>query len=149
MKSVFFTTLALAFLGMPVFADGHATGDANAGEKVFKRCKACHSIIDTSGDVIQKGGAVGPNLYGLYNRIAGTDPVFSDKYGSSIVEAGESGLAWSETDFMSYVADPKKFLAVYLDDKQAKSKMGFKLKKVDDARDIWAYLVSVGPEVVE
>jgi len=50
---------------------------------------------------------------------------------------------------MSYVADPKKFLAVYLDDKQAKSKMGFKLKKVDDARDIWAYLVSVGPEVVE
>ncbi|MCX8226682.1 MAG: cytochrome C, partial [Sulfitobacter sp.] len=57
------------------------------------------------------------------------------------------GLVWNENEFVGYVADPKKFLATFLDENSAKSKMGFKLKKEDDARDVWAYLVSVGPEV--
>ena len=54
---------------------------------------------------------------------------------------------WNEKDFVGFVADPKKFLAAYLEDTGAKSKMGFKLKKKGAARDVWAYLVSVGPEV--
>jgi len=32
-----------------------------------------------------------------------------------------------------------------MDDKKAKSKMSFKLKKEKDAANVWAYLVSVGP----
>ena len=138
--------LGLALAAGPAFADGHATGDAAAGKDVFKKCKACHSVVDAGGEVIVKGGRNGPNLYGLYQRVAGTEEAFGKKFGKSIVEAGAAGLAWNEEDFVTYVADPRGFLRTYLDDKKAKSKMSFKLKGEEDARNVWAYLVSVGPE---
>lgn len=137
-----FTTIAL--MGAPVFADGHATGDADAGAKIFNKCKACHMIQDAEGNNIVKGGRTGPNLYGVYTRVAGSSDF---KYGPSLVEAGEAGLEWDEETFVKYVADPKKFLAEYNDDKRAKSKMSFKLRKEAEAANVWAYLVSVGPEV--
>lgn len=144
MKLLAVTALGMTLLSAPAFADGHATGDAGAGEKVFNKCKACHMIQDADGNDIVKGGRTGPNLYGLYTRVAGSADF---KYGESIIEAGEKGLTWDEENFVNYVADPKKFLAEYNDDKRAKSKMSFKLTKADDAADVWAYLVSVGPEV--
>ena len=66
-----------------------------------------------------------------------------------MVGAGEAGLAWNEEDFTGYVADPKKFLASYLDTNRAKSKMSYRLKDEEDAKNVWTYLVSVGPEVTE
>jgi len=138
------TAMGMALFSAPVFADGHASGDAEAGEKVFNKCKACHMIQDADGNDIVKGGRTGPNLYGIYTRTAGSADF---KYGDSLVEAGEAGLAWDEEAFIGYVADPKKYLAEYNDDKRAKSKMSFKLRKADEAADVWAYLVSVGPEV--
>ena len=56
---------------------------------------------------------------------------------------GETGFVWSEAEFVTYVANPKKFLADKLDDKKAKSKMSFKLNKEADVLNIWAYLLSV------
>lgn len=144
MKLFAVTALGMALLGAPAFADGHATGDAEVGAKVFNRCKACHAIVDAEGNTIVKGGRTGPNLYGIYTRLAGSTDF---KYGKSLVEAGEAGLAWSEEDFVKYVADPKKFLADTTGDSRAKSKMTFKLKKEQDAANVWAYLVSVGPAV--
>lgn len=144
MKLFAATAFTVALMSAPAFADGHATGDAEAGEKVFNKCKACHMIQDADGNDIVKGGRTGPNLYGIYTRVAGSADF---KYGDSLVEAGEAGLEWNEEEFVKYVADPKKYLATYNDDKRAKSKMSFKLKKSDDAADVWAYLVSVGPEV--
>lgn len=144
MKYLLVTTLGLCLAAAPVFADGHATGDAEAGEKVFAKCKACHSVVDADDNVIVKGGRTGPNLYGVSTRTAGTVEGF--KYGKSIVAAGEAGLTWNEEDFVEYVSDPKKFLQTNLDDKKAKSGMAFKLRKEDDRVNVWAYLVSVGPE---
>lgn len=145
MKSITAAALGLAFLAVPAFADGHASGDAEAGEKVFKKCKSCHAVVDAEGEAVVKGGKTGPNLYGLYTRVAGTQEDFS-KYGDSLVAAGEAGLEWNEADFVTYVADPKDFLKEYLDDSKAKSKMAFKLKDEEDAANVWAYLVSVGPQ---
>jgi cytochrome c len=144
MKLFAVTALGMALMSAPAFAEGHATGDAAAGEGVFGKCKSCHMITDAEGNDIVKGGRTGPNLYGLYKRVAGSTDF---KNGDSIVQAGEAGLVWEEASFIAYVADPKKFLAETLDDKGAKSKMSFKLKKADEAADVWAYLVSVGPEV--
>lgn len=124
-----FALAALILAGTGAFADGHASGDAAAGEKLFNRCKACHSVVSTDGEVIQKGGAVGPNLYGVYNRTAGTEDEFGTKFRDSIREAGEKGLVWNEADFVAYVADPKKFLVNFLDNGKAKSGMSFKLKR--------------------
>ncbi len=138
-------TLGLSLLAAPLLADGHATGDAAAGEQIFRKCKACHALIADDETVIQKGGKSGPNLFGIYTRQAGAAEGY--KFGKSIIAAGEAGLAWDEASFVEYVANPKKFLGTYLDDKKAKSKMSFKLKDADDAANVWAYLVSVGPEV--
>jgi cytochrome c len=138
--------LGFALAAGPAFADGHATGDAAAGEKVFAKCKACHAIVDADDNVIVKGGRTGPNLYGIYTRVAGTEAEFGKKYGGSIAAAGEAGLEWNEADFAVYVQDPREFLKTYLDDKKARSKMTFKLRDEEDAKNVWAYLVSVGPE---
>lgn len=146
MRNVIATTFGLCLAAAPVFADGHATGDAAAGERVFKQCKACHEIVDAEGNDIVKGGKTGPNLYGIYTRVAGTQADFT-KYGDDLVAAGAAGLAWDEEQFVAYVEDPRAFLRETLDDRRAKSKMAFKLRKEDDRADVWAYLVSVGPEI--
>lgn len=143
MKRLIIATLGLALTGIPAFGDSHATGNAEEGEGVFKKCKACHAVVADDDTVIQKGGRTGPNLYGISGRTAGTYDGF--RYGKSIVETGENGLVWNEEDFVAYVADPKKFLATKLDTKSAKSKMTYKLKDDQDAIDVWTYLVSVGP----
>jgi cytochrome c len=144
MKLFAVTALGMALLGAPAFADGHATGDAEAGAKVFNKCKSCHTIADAEGNKIVKGGRTGPNLYGLFTRVAGSSDF---KYGKSMVEAGEAGVTWDEESFIKYVANPKNFLVEATGDSRAKSKMSFKLKKEQDAANVWAYLVSVGPAV--
>lgn len=145
MKTLKIAALGFGLMAAPAFADGHATGDAAVGEKLYSKCKACHSIVDDAGEVILKGGRNGPNLFGLHTRVAGAQEAFVKKYGKSLVEAGENGLAWDEGNFVTYVADPRAFLREYNDDKRARSKMSFKLGKEQDAKDIWAYIVSVGP----
>lgn len=134
--SILFTVTAGSAL-----AEGHASGDPAAGEKGFNKCKSCHSIIKGDDETIVKGGKTGPNLFGLPGRSAGSADGF--KYGDSIKTLGEKGFVWDETEFVAYVADPTKYLKEKLDDSKARSKMSFKLKKEEDAKDIWAYLVSV------
>ncbi|MDG2430780.1 MAG: c-type cytochrome [Paracoccaceae bacterium] len=118
-----------------------AAGDSVKGQKAFKKCKSCHMIMDESGKTIIKGSRAGPNLYGILGRKAGS--IDDYKYGKSLATLGATGFVWTEAEFVTYVADPKKFLVNKLDDKKARSKMSFKLKKEADARNIWAYLVSV------
>lgn len=150
MKFLSIAALGLSLMAAPSFADGHATGDAADGENVFKKCKSCHSIVADDDTVIQKGGKTGPNLYGVFQRAPGSVEGF--KYGKSIVAAGETEAmadGWNEEQFVTYVADPKAWLKEILDDSKAKSKMSFKLKKAEDAANVWAYLVSVGPAPAE
>ncbi len=144
MKYLSIATLGLTLMAAPAFADGHASGDAAEGEKVFKKCKSCHMIVADDETVIQKGGKTGPNLYGILDRQLGS--VEGYKYGKSIVALGETDVKWNEAEFVEYVADPRAYLRDRLDDKKAKSKMSFKLKGEEDAANIWAYLVSVGPQ---
>ena len=127
-------TLALiAALGLGVAAVAPAqAGDADKGEKTFKKCKACH-MIENGGETIYKGGKTGPNLYGVIGRTAGSYEGFG--YGNDLVAAGEKGLVWD-------IEDPKAFLREYLDDGGAKSKMSYKLKKGGD--DVAAYLATHG-----
>ncbi|QBF34233.1 cytochrome c family protein [Thalassococcus sp. S3] len=134
-------TLIAGLLAAPVFADGHASGDAAAGEKAFNKCKSCHMIVADDDTEIVKGGRTGPNLYGIVGRQAGTIEGF--RYGDDLVAAGEAGLVWDEANFVEYVQDPRAFLRAYLDDSKARSKMSFKLR--DGGADVYAYLASVGP----
>ena len=137
MNRILATAIA-GLLALPAYAEG----DAEAGKKTFNKCKSCHQIADSEGEVIVKGGKTGPNLSGIAGRTAGTVEDF--KYGDSIVAAGENGLVWDETTFVEYAKDPKAFLKDYLGETSAKSKMTFKLKK--GAEDVYAYIVSVSGE---
>lgn len=141
------TLVAIAALSFsaPAFADGHSTGDAEAGAKTFKKCKSCHMIEAADGEVIVKGGKSGPNLFGVVGMTAGTVEGF--KYSKDLMAAGEAGLVWDEASLVTWVQDPKAFLKDYLDNSKAKSKMSFKLKK--GGEDVAAYLASVGPAVEE
>lgn len=134
---------ATAMFAAPAFGDGHATGDAEAGEKAYKNCKTCHMIVDADGEVIQKGAKTGPNLYGILGRTMGVQEKF--RYSKGLVKMGEEGNVWDEAAFVAWTQDPSGYLTEQLG-KRERSKMSYKLRKEEDAVNIWAYLVSVGPE---
>lgn len=136
MKKLLIASAALMAMAAPAVA-----GDAEAGEKLYKKCKSCHMIVADDGTEIQKGGKTGPNLYGVIGRQAGSVEKF--KYGKSLAAAGEAGLTWDEASVAAFVADPKAYLKEVTGDGAAKSKMSFKLKK--GGEDVAAYLASVGP----
>lgn len=143
MKFTMIAAVTTALFAAPAFADGHASGDAEAGVKVFKKCKSCHMIVD-GDNVIQKGGKTGPNLFGINNRVIGAQEGF--KYSKSMGSLADNPEnVWNEAEFIAWVANPKGYLKEKTGDSKAKSKMSFKLKKEEDAANLWAYLVSVGP----
>lgn len=102
-----------------------AEGDAAEGEKVFKKCKACH-VIDSEKN------RLGPHLVGIMGRQSGSVDGF--KYSSAMQEAG---ITWDEATLDEYLADPKGYVP--------KNKMAFVgLKKEEDRANVIAYLKEAG-----
>lgn len=130
-----------AAAGLALVSPALAAGDAAQGEKDFKKCKSCHSIVAEDGTAIVKGGKTGPNLYGVIGRqVASAD----FNYGDSLKAVGETGLVWDEAELAAYITDPKAWLVEKTGDAGAKSKMSFKLNKGQE--DIAAYLASVSAQ---
>lgn len=127
---------ALAIL--PMLAGAAGAADAAKGEADFKRCKACHAIIDAAGTAIQKGGKTGPNLFGVIGRTAGSVEGF--RYGTTLAAVAETGLTWDEENLAAYITDPKAWLAEVLGDSKVKTKMTYKHRK--GAEDMAAYLAT-------
>ncbi len=127
--------LAALAAASPVFAEG----DVANGEKLFKKCKSCHMIVN-GDEVIFKGGKTGPNLYGVIGRPAGSQEDFT-RYSAGLVALGEGGLVWDEATLAEWITNPKEFLKAH--DQPTKTGMSYKLKK--GGEDVAAYLASVGP----
>ncbi len=141
----FLMTAAATLVAGTAFAGGHASGDPDAGEAAFRQCQSCHVVADADGNVLAgRAAKTGPNLFGLPGRTAGTVEGF--RYGKDLVAAGEGGLVWDEATFVAYTQDPTGFLRETLDNSKARSKMTFKLRKEEDAVNLWAYIASVSPE---
>ena len=125
----------LTLVAMPALAEG----DAAKGAVDFRKCMACHSIVGPDGTVVQKGGKIGPNLFGVIGRAVGS---FADfKYGESMLAVGAKGVVWDEEMLATYVTDPAAWLKEQTGDAAAKAKMSFKL--ASGGADVAAYLASI------
>ena len=109
-------------LGFGLVICGNAmAGDAVKGQKLFKRCKACHYVD-------KEKHKTGPHLVAVIGRAAGS---LDDYKYSKAMKA--SGLVWDEETLAAYLKAPKKFVKG--------TKMAFAgLKKDRDVADIIAYL---------
>jgi cytochrome c len=117
-----------AALAMPAFAQ---EGDPAAGERVFRKCAACHAI-EMDGP-----NKVGPNLHDVVGRTTGTVEGF--KYSDAMAQAGEEGHVWTPEELAIYLANPKQAMPG--------NKMTFPgLKKPEELADVIAYLVSTDPD---
>lgn len=87
--------LAVGLVSTHAFAEG----DAAKGERLFNRCKACHTV--------EAGGAdrQGPNLHGVFGRKAGT----KEGYNYSKAMAN-SDVVWNDETIDAYITDPKGFI---------------------------------------
>lgn len=114
-----------AAAGISLASTAFAEGDAEKGEKVFKKCKACHAVGEGAKN------KVGPMLNGTMDAPAGQNPDF--KYSDNLKELAESGLTWDDETMTAYLTKPK--------DVVPKGKMSFAgLKKEDDIVNVIAYL---------
>lgn len=74
-------------------------GDAEAGQRVFAQCRACHTINDGGRN------GVGPNLWNTYGRPAGAREGF--RYSANLQELARGGLTWDEANLRRYLTNPK------------------------------------------
>ena len=99
-----------------------AMGDITTGDKVFKKCAACHSIV--------KGGKnnIGPALYNVVGRDVGT--VGDYKYSKALAAYGK---AWTFEELNGYLLKPAKWIKG--------TKMAFAgLRKEKDRASVILYL---------
>ena len=104
-----------------------AEGDPEAGEKVFRKCKACHAVGEGAEN------KVGPLLNGIVGRQAATIEGFG--YSPVLVSLSEEGLVWTPEELDAFLKKPRAY---------AKGiKMTFAgLRKEDDRTNIIAYLTT-------
>ncbi|KZM51626.1 cytochrome c family protein [Labrenzia sp. OB1] len=111
-----------ALLALTVHAS--AEGDPAKGEKVFKKCAACHAVGEGAKN------KVGPELNGIVGRPWGQ--VEGYKYSKPLIELGE-GKVWDVEMLDIYLTKPKDLIP--------KGKMAFAgLRKEQDRDNVIAYL---------
>ncbi|MEQ8357162.1 MAG: c-type cytochrome [Kiloniellaceae bacterium] len=108
-------------------APAKAAGDAAAGEKIFKRCAACHAVGEGAGNKL------GPPLNEVIGRPAGSLQGF--KYSKGMVAAGEAGMVWDDETLGAFLAKPRDVIKG--------TRMSFPgLRKENERADVIAYLRS-------
>lgn len=122
MKRIFLILSVFVMAAISFSAASFAEGDAVKGKKVFKKCKACHTV-DNGGKNL-----VGPNLFGIVGKKAAQKEGY--KYSKAMTA---SGLTWDEATLNTYLTKPKALVK--------KTKMTFVgLKKEKHRANVIAYL---------
>ncbi|MWB77910.1 c-type cytochrome [Pseudooceanicola sp. 216_PA32_1] len=102
---------------------------AGEGEKVFRKCKACHQV----GEGAQN--RTGPELNGIVGRTAGAIDGF--RYSPAMQKLADGGAVWDVEALHGFLADPKGYLPG--------TKMSFTgLRKQGDLDAVIEYLKTFG-----
>ncbi|EBA05389.1 cytochrome c552 [Rhodobacteraceae bacterium HTCC2150] len=105
------------------FAEILAAADVSKGEKVFKKCSACHKLGEGEN-------GTGPALYGVVGRAASASDGFA--YSGAFAEVG----TWTPEALQAFLEAPKKYAPG--------TKMAFNgLKKIQDRANVIAYIDSL------
>jgi len=103
-----------------------ASADAGAGEQVFKKCAACHTV-NAGG-----AGGLGPNLHGIMGAPLAAKPGFA--YSDALKSKGGT---WTWDDMSAWLKSPKAFAPG--------TKMTFAgLGKPEDRANLMVYLNGQG-----
>lgn len=122
----------LAALGLVAATGASFAADAANGEKVFAKCKACHTIGEGAAN------RVGPQLNGIAGRKAGAVADFKG-YGPDLKKMGDEGLVWTAEKLSAYLKDPKAF--------NPTTKMAFAgVKDETELADVVAYISAFGED---
>lgn len=112
---------AAEFVGFP---SPYAEADYARGRRTFKLCQSCHTL--------KEGGAnmVGPNLYGMFGREAGSRDDFA--YSKALTEAD---FTWTPAELEKWLENPRTFLPG--------NKMSFSgVRKENDRHAVIAYIMA-------
>ncbi|MEC7586362.1 MAG: cytochrome c family protein [Pseudomonadota bacterium] len=125
MSTIIRRAIVAVALGVALVPTGPVlAADIQAGEKVFKKCKACHYAD-------REKHKTGPHLVNLIGRTAGSLEDYK-KY-SKAMKA--SGIVWDKETLTEYLRAPKKYIKG--------TKMAFVgLKKDADIENVIAYLMA-------
>lgn len=130
MKKLLAASLLTALPALAL-ADGHAAGDAEKGERVFRKCKACHAVGDGAEN------KVGPVLNGIVGRQMASVDGF--KYSKVMAEKGAAGDVWTVEDLAAFIEKPRSYMKG--------TKMSFAgLRKEKDRVNLIAYLAGFEAE---
>jgi cytochrome c len=77
-----------------------AEADLTKGKVLFLQCRACHSLVPEI-----EPGKIGPTLYGVLGRTAGTAPGFV--YSEAVAQ---SGIVWTPEQIDHWLERPSDFL---------------------------------------
>lgn len=107
----------------PAWAEVFAAADPAAGEKVFKKCAACHKVDGSNG--------TGPHLNGVVGRARGSVEGFAYSEGMASVHE-----PWTPELIEVFLLNPKADVKG--------TKMGFAgLPKIEDRANVIAYLATL------
>ena len=80
-------------------APSELTGPAAVGRAQFSQCAVCHSV--RAGEPAR----IGPNLFGVYGRAAGSDDGFA--YSEAMRNAG---IVWTDNNLDAFLENPQGFM---------------------------------------
>ncbi len=122
MKRIFIALSVSIMAAVSFSSASFAEGDAVKGQKVFKKCKACHTVNEGGKKLI------GPNLFGIVGKKSAQMEGF--KYSKAMTA---SGLTWDDATLDTFLKKPKAMIK--------KTKMTFAgLKKDKQRANVIAYL---------
>jgi len=83
------------FAALLVTAHAAHAASANNGKVVFGRCAMCHTVVKNGPN------SIGPNLFGIIGRKAGSRPGFT--YSTAMTA---SGITWTPGKLDGYITHP-------------------------------------------